>query len=474
VSNLHFPWLELGVLIPLLGAIWVRGIRQPERLRFHSMVFAGLAFGFGLLAWQDSFLFGAISTQNPFWSGLHCFVLDELNAPLLPMVGLMYLLIVSSTLRSKSKQVSFVRLLSSEAIHLALFSCKEPWSVIFLLAMSTVPMYFELRANHKSTRVFSIHMGAQVALFIVGWLLVTTTESVPGVQTVGMALLLIGLLIRCGVAPFHCWVTDLFENANLGHAALIVIPMSGAYAGLRLFHPTAPAWCLQSMEILAVLTVVYSSGMSLIQRDVRRFFAYLVISFSSLVVVGMGLLTTESLAGGMCIWLSSAVTLIGLALTIRALEFRIGRLSLTDHHGLYEHTPTLATFFLITGLGSVGFPGTVGFITLELLVDGVVEVQPVIGGFVVLAMALNGISVLRVYFLLFGGRPHVASISIRCRLSEMIAVAICVSLIFGIGLFPQSFLESRLLSSKELIRDRMVYQKTGEQTSAGDHDVSDD
>lgn len=56
-----------------------------------------------------------------------------------------------------------------------------------------------------------------------------------------------------------------------------------------------------------------------------------------------------------------------------------GGLSLTDFKGLYEHTPALAVCFLLTGLASVGFPGTLGFIGTELLVDGVVEAYPYIG-----------------------------------------------------------------------------------------------
>jgi NADH-quinone oxidoreductase subunit M len=48
-------------------------------------------------------------------------------------------------------------------------------------------------------------------------------------------------------------------------------------------------------------------------------------------------------------------------LSLRALEARHRRLSLAGFHGLYEHTPALAVCFLLTGLASVGFPGTFGF-----------------------------------------------------------------------------------------------------------------
>ena len=58
---------------------------------------------------------------------------------------------------------------------------------------------------------------------------------------------------------------------------------------------------------------------------------------------------------------------------LRALEARYGRLSLDGFHGLYQHSPALAVGFLLTGLASVGFPGTLGFVSTELLVDGAVE-----------------------------------------------------------------------------------------------------
>src|SRR5207245_149416 len=75
----------------------------------------------------------------------------------------------------------------------------------------------------------------------------------------------------------------------------------------------------------------------------------------------------------LCVWFSVLLSLGGFGLTLRALEARHGRLSLTSYYGLYEQSPTLAVCFLLTGLASVGFPGTVGFVSTELLVDGAVE-----------------------------------------------------------------------------------------------------
>ena len=191
--------------------------------------------------------------------------------------------------------------------------------------------------------------------------------------------LLAAILIRCGTVPAHCWVTDWFEHASLGIALLFVVPLSGVYAAVRLVLPIAPDWVLQSIGLISLFTAVYAAGMATIQREARRFFAHLFLSHASLVLVGLELHTELSLTASLCLWFSVILSLGGFGLTLRALEARFGRLSLTDYHGLYEHSPTLAVCFLLTGLASVGFPGTLGFISTELLVDSAVEASPIVG-----------------------------------------------------------------------------------------------
>jgi NADH-quinone oxidoreductase subunit M len=267
-------------------------------------------------------------------------------------------------------------------------------------------------------------------------------------------MLMAGVLIRSGVAPLHCWMTDLFENATLGTALLFVTPMTGAYAAVRLVLPIAPQWALQSIALLSLITAVYAAGMALVQREARRFFCYLFLSHSSLVLVGLQVATPIGLTGGLCVWLSVGISLAGFGLTLRAIESRTGRVSLADYHGLYEHMPVLAAFFLITGLASVGFPGTVGFVGAELLVEGAVGVYPIVGMLVVLAAALNSIAVLHAYFRLFTGKQHTSTISLRIRWPERAAVLALAALIIGGGLWPQPGVASRFHAASAIIERR--------------------
>ena len=206
------------------------------------------------------------------------------------------------------------------------------------------------------------------------------------------------VLVRNGILPMHCWMTDLFEHATFGTALLFVTPMVGTYAAMRLVFPIAPGWMLHGIASLSLVTALYAAGMALVQREARRSFCYLFLSHSSLVLIGLEMATPIGVTAALCMWLSLTLSMAGFGLTLRAIEARTGRLSLDKFHGLYSHTPRLAAFFLITGLASIGFPGTVGFLGTELLVDGMVFSFPLAGVAVVIAGALNGLAVLQFYF----------------------------------------------------------------------------
>jgi NADH-quinone oxidoreductase subunit M len=118
--------------------------------------------------------------------------------------------------------------------------------------------------------------------------------------------------------------------------------------------------------------------------------------------------------------------------------------------------PRIAKFFLLTGLASVGFPGTVGFVATDLLVDGAVQAYPWIGMLVVLSATLNGIAVVHAYFRLFTGTKHSATISLTNRPREQMAILIMSSLIVIGGLFPQPGIASRYHAATELLKSRDI------------------
>ncbi|HVJ69306.1 MAG TPA: proton-conducting transporter membrane subunit, partial [Caulifigura sp.] len=363
-----------------------------------------------------------------------------------------YLATAMSTLRTKVRRFSFVGMLVSESLTLATFSCHSPGEIIILMAAGMIPCLWELKERGKPMRVFALHMGLCVILLATGWSL--SRDPHASMYPVGIFLLVAGALLRSGSVPVHSWMPDLFEHASFGAALLFVTPMVGAYATVRLILPIAPDWAIHLIAVASLVTSVYAAGMAIVQKEARRFFCYLLLSHSSLILVGLATVTKIGLTGALAVWLSDSLAMAGFGLTLRSMESRLGRISLASYHGMYEHTPTLAVFFLLTGLASIGFPGAFGFIGMELLVRGAVDTYPYVGAVVVVAAALNGIAIMAAYFRLFTGVRHVASIPLAMRGTERIAVLTLATLIIAGGLFPQTSIRSRYAAADQLVELR--------------------
>ncbi len=482
MKELHFPFIEISILIPFLGAIAVSRLRNAHQARSWSAWITGATLLCAVAAWQD---YGIVQAQtlpagehameaDDRWHlmqnliGREIFTIDQLSAPLLPLGALLYFVTTIATLRTKVRRFSFASTLFSEGVLLATFSCRIPETILGLMVVGMMPPYLEMRARGATGRVYAIHMALFTALVVVGWTLVrmTPVDETPG-RFAAMALLA-AMLIRGGVFPFHTWMVDLFERASFGTALLFVTPMVGAYGAVRLVLPFASSELLRSLGIVSLITAVYAAAMALVQREARRFFCYILLSHSALVFVGLEMVRPVGLTGALCVWISVGVSLGAFGLTIRAIEARRGRVLLSAYQGLYEHTPSLAVCFVLTGLASVGFPGTVGFIGSELLVDGAVQTYPSIGLGVVAAAALNGIALVRAYFLIFTGTRYQSSVALGIVPRERLSMLSLALLILLGGLFPQPGIISRYYAAEEILAVRKANLKDAEDDEAED------
>jgi len=440
--------LELALAVAVGGAVIVAALRNPLRAWQWGLALTGATLALALASSCSYYLHGSahlaagesiVSSLYGGWRWLH---IDALNAPLLPLVALFHFLTALATGRTKIRRFSLAWSLVSDALHLAIFGSTAGWPLVVLLILGVLPPFIELRNRSKPTRVYALHMALFVGLLLAGWSMMRIADGNSQHIAWASVPLLFALLIRAGVVPVHCWLTDWIEHASFGNGLLFVAPLAGVYAALRLVLPVAPDWVLQWIGYLSLFTAFYAAGMAVVQRETRRFFAYLFLSHASLVLVGLELHTVISLTGALALWISASLSLTGFGLTLRALEARYDRLSLVKFHGLYHQSPMLAICFLLTGLGSVGFPFTLGFVGADLLVDEAVKANLYIGLVVALTAALNGIAIVRAYFHLFTGARHVSTVSLRVNARERFAVLLLAALILGGGMFPQPGLEA--------------------------------
>jgi NADH-quinone oxidoreductase subunit M len=389
--------------------------------------------------------------------------IDALSAVLLPFAAGLWLLTVAVTPRAALDRGGLRRTALATLITLASF-LTESAIVLVLLSVASVWTFLSALADpaHQyQRRIVAAYLGFSTLLFAVG----VACLIGPGVQnrtieTTGMWLIVIAALIRKGIVPFHAWVPEVFDHGRLGPAILFSAPQLGAYMTVVLIVPRASPDMLRVIAILALGTAVYGAALALVQTSARRACGYLFMSQSALVMAGLDCTSVSALAGGLLVWLSAGLAFAGLARCVLVLEARRGRLDLNTYHGGYERMPVLAISFLALGLACTGFPGTLGFVGQELLVDGAVDAFPVMGYAVVLASALTGLAVLRMYFSLFCGRSDaLAYSSLRFELTRREAwtfVALVIALI-GFGVVPRPLVDSRFAASNDILRLREVH-----------------
>src|SRR5579871_6183190 len=111
MTALDLPWLEIAILVALLGALGVQRVRDPQRAARLGTTFTGAAFLSTILAWASSVL-GDASAAGQVWSaqtflwGRQLFRMDGLSAPLVVVVALLHFLTALATPRTKMRRFS--------------------------------------------------------------------------------------------------------------------------------------------------------------------------------------------------------------------------------------------------------------------------------------------------------------------------------------------------------------------------------
>jgi NADH-quinone oxidoreductase subunit M len=459
--------LSLAALVALPVLVLAASLvdRNVERLRRMAVAAAAaLLLASVAIAASPQFRGFAIRTSALSWvpGGEALVRIDALSAMLLPLGALLWLLTVAVTPRAALDRRGLRRTALATLVTLLSFLTESAVALLVLSAVSVWIFQHALAdpAHRYPRRVAAVYLGVSTLLFGAGVaLLVGPGARNATRETAGLWLIVIAALVRKGIVPFHAWVPEVFDHGRLGPAILFNAPQLGAYMTVVLIVPRASPDMLRLIALLALGTAVYGAALALVQTSARRACGYLFMSQSALVMAGLDCTSAGALAGGLLVWLSAGLAFAGLARCVLVLEARRGPLDLTTYHGGYERMPLLAISFLSMGLACTGFPATLGFVGQELLVDGAVDAFPVMGFSVVIASALTGLAVLRMYFSLFCGRSEASTVAgLRLGLTrrETWTFVGLVMLLVGSGIAPRPLVDSAFSASDDILRQRRV------------------
>jgi NADH-quinone oxidoreductase subunit M len=172
------------------------------------------------------------------------------------------------------------------------------------------------------------------------------------------------------------------------------------------------------------------------------------------VLLGIASMTTQGLQGALVQMLNMGLISTGLFFLAGSLHARLGSSDLEGMGGIAKGAPVLSAFFFLSGLASIGLPGTSGFVGEHLILLGAFRANHAFACAAVLGVVLGAAYFLRYFERAFLGpatRPSAATIPDLVPRERAIALVLC-ALILGIGLRPSAVLDMTRASIEALAR----------------------
>ena len=271
----------------------------------------------------------------------------------------------------------------------------------------------------------------------------------------GLALLLVGLLFKAGIAPFHNWTPDVYQGSPTPVTAFMASCTKVAAFGAILrvlyvgFNATAWDW-RPIIWAVAIASMAVGAIFGLTQTDIKRVLAYSSIAHAGFIMVGMVALTKDGIASILFYLLTygfSTLAAFGLLMLVRDADGEATHLS--QWSGLARKSPIVATVMTVLLLSMAGIPLTAGFIGKFYVFRAAYHVA---GPLVVMALLFSAIAAfyyLRIVVLMFFAEPPENGPTIAIPgWSTTVALTFGVVVTVVLGVIPQPVLDLAAKAAK--------------------------
>ncbi|PRY43482.1 NADH-quinone oxidoreductase subunit NuoN [Umezawaea tangerina] len=228
----------------------------------------------------------------------------------------------------------------------------------------------------------------------------------------GFGLLVVGLLFKASVGPFHAWTPDVYQGAPTPITAFMAACTKVAAFGgiLRVltvaFERTNWEW-RGVLWGVAVASMVIGAVLGLTQTDVKRMVAYSSVAHAGFLLIGSISLTEQGLSGTLFYLLAYGFTTIAVFGVISLVRNADGEAThLSQWAGLAKRSPVLAGVFTFLLLALAGIPLTSGFVGKFVVFAA--AIQDGLAPLVVVALVASAVAAffyLRVIVLMYFSEP---------------------------------------------------------------------
>lgn len=292
-----------------------------------------------------------------------------------------------------------------------------------------------------------------------------SAETYLNPQTLMFLAFSLAFAIKVPMFPVHTWLPDAHVQAPTPGSVILagVLLKMGTYGFVRFSLPLFPDAVVQFTPLfigLAVFGIVYGALVAMIQPDIKKLVAYSSVSHLGYVVLGLFVLNSEGVTGGMYQMLNHGVSTGGLFLLVGMIYERTHSREIAKYGGLATMMPIFAVMFFLMTISSIAVPGTNGFVGEFLILLGTYQYSTVLAVIAVSGVIWGAAYMLWMYKRVFFGGPGelLKKVIPDLNLREISVLVPLVVLIFWMGIFPEQFLGKMRASVDYLVNNRAEYR----------------
>ena len=249
--------------------------------------------------------------------------------------------------------------------------------------------------------------------------------------------------VKMPMWPVHTWLPDAHVEAPTAGSVILagVLLKMGGYGFLRFslpMFPEASEFYAPFVFGLSIIAIIYTSLVALVQEDMKKLIAYSSVAHMGFVTLGIFTATKQGVEGAIFQMISHGLISGALFLCVGVVYDRLHTREISRYGGIVQNMPRYATVFMIFMLGSVGLPGTSGFVGEFLTLLGAFQVNTVVAAFATTGLVFGAAYMLVLYRRVVFGPPvnkdALAMPDLDMR--EYGMLALLAILVIWLGVFP--------------------------------------